>query len=143
MKSICLVLSVAALLPVPTASMGSTLLPLSSAVAPSSDREAIDDVLHRYVTAMQAKDLAALKVLWPGIGESQASKIEEAFRFTRLLRIELEVSDVQLEGRKAVVSCKRKDQVVTVEGQSFKSTRQATITLEKGAGWLISAITIK
>jgi hypothetical protein len=140
MKSICLALSFGVL--------------LSSGVAKGSDsatrphaaddgREAISEVLNRYVAAMQARDLAALKVIWPGMEESQATKIEEAFRFTRILRIELEVSDVQLEGRKAVVSCKRKDQVVTIEGQSFKSTRQATITLEKTGGWIISTIIIR
>jgi ketosteroid isomerase-like protein len=143
MKSICLALSAGVLLPLLAGGAAQSSDSPTRPHAAEDGREAINDVLNRYVAAMQARDLAALKVLWPGMEESQATKIQEAFRFTRILRIELEVSDIQVEGRKAVVSCKRKDQVVTVEGQSFKSTRQATIMLEKSGGWLISAITIK
>jgi hypothetical protein len=133
----------------PASSMGLAPLLLQGAGAARSpataapEREAVLGVLKRYVTAMQTKDMPALRAIWPTMDKSQEAKIQKGFHFTRSLKITLDITAVVINGGTATVSCRRKDQVVTSEGQSFKSDRQATLKLEKGAEWTLTHVVIE
>jgi hypothetical protein len=117
--------------------------PARSPATAAPEREAVLGVLKRYVTAMQTKDMPALRAIWPTMDKSQEAKIQKGFHFTRSLKITLDITAVVINGGTATVSGRRKDQVVTNEGQSFKSDRQATFKLEKSAEWTITDVVIE
>lgn len=90
---------------------------------------------------MQARDLAGLKAVWPGLSESQEQKVGASFELARSIRLQIQVIDVQLVGASAVVECRRRDQIVTIDGLSFQSDRKATLRLAKKSGdWTIDSI---
>jgi hypothetical protein len=105
-----------------------------------ADREAVLAVVKRYTGAMEARDLAAVKAVWPGLSGAQESKIRSAFQFAKSLRMQLDVTDVQLGSGTAVVSCLRRVTIVTTEGQTAHNNQAAVIRLAKTDGWSIEAI---
>ena len=114
--------------------------PPAAASGSEADREAVVAVINRYAAAMEARDLAALKAVWPGLSGVQESKIRSAFQFARSLRVRLHVTGVQLDNGTAVVSCLRKVTIVTTEGQTAQNDQTAVIRLAKTDGWSIEAI---
>jgi hypothetical protein len=105
------------------------------------DIKAIDALLGRYVAVMEARDVAGLKALWPVLSEAQEQKIRLSFRLTRSIRVQLKVMGFIFEGPSAVVSCLRRDQIVTMEGRTFQRDGKATIRLLKKADvWTIESI---
>jgi ketosteroid isomerase-like protein len=116
--------------------------PRPAAAADKSDeRGAIEAALARYTAALEAKDLAALKAVWPALTEDQERKIRASFQATRVLKVQLVALDVVIAGASATASCRRRDQIVTLEGTSFQRDGKATIRLAKQAGaWTIESI---
>jgi hypothetical protein len=111
------------------------------AAALEADRQAIAEVLAGYASALEAKDLPRLKSLWPALGEAQEAKIRESFLFAQTLDVGLEILDVRIQGDRATADCRRRDRIVTDEGQKVESDRRAVIRLERGPdGWVIRAI---
>jgi hypothetical protein len=105
-----------------------------------AEREAILAVIRRYTAAMEARDFAALKAVWPGVGGAQEAKIRAGFQFAKSVRVQIDVTGVQITHGTAVVSCRRKDTVVTTEGRTAQNAREAVIRLEKTDGWSIVAV---
>ena len=114
--------------------------PVVPARTPEMDREEIQAVLRRYAAAMEARDLRALKALWPGMGAEQEEKIRSSFQFASSLRVQLEVTSIHLEERRAVVLCRRRDIIETTDGQSLNNEKPGTITLARSDRWTIAAI---
>jgi eukaryotic-like serine/threonine-protein kinase len=109
----------------------------SAAVA----RDAITDVLARYVAAVEGRDMAALKRVWPGL----AGREQEALRvqFRNASRIGVEVTDprITLSGDTAIVNFIRRYEVLTVDGVSLQSSSHATMDLRRsGSSWQIERI---
>jgi hypothetical protein len=117
-----------------------TAAPAPPARTPEADRQEILGVVRRYAAAMEAKDLAGLRALWPAMGEAQAGKIRASFEFARELRVQFEVTSVHVEDRTAIVLARRRDVIVTTDGQALTSERPATITLARGEAWSIASI---
>ena len=115
-------------------------LPLPPARTYETDRQEIVGVIRRYAAAMEARDLAALKALWPTMGEAQASKIRASFEFARQMRVQFQVTGVHVEDRTAIVLARRRNVVVTTDGQALDTERSATITLARGEAWTISTV---
>jgi hypothetical protein len=114
--------------------------PAPPARTPEMDRQEILGVVRRYAAAMEARDLGALKALWPAMGEAQAAKIRASFEFARELRVTFEVTSVHVEDRTATVLARRRDVIVTTDGQALNNERPATITLTRGEAWNIASI---
>jgi hypothetical protein len=115
--------------------------PAAAANPAETDRAAIVAVIKGYTAAMQAKDLAGLKTLWPGLAGAQEAKVRSGFEFAKSLRVQIDVTGVQIANGAAVVTCQRKDTVVTLEGRTVQSDRAAVIRLVKNPhGWSIAAI---
>lgn len=118
--------------------------PPATPAAPASrgeaDREAILAVINGYTAAMEGRNLAALRTLWPGLGGAQEAKIRSAFQFAKSVRVQLDVTSVQIGNGTAVVSCQRKVTIVTTEGQTAQNDQPAVIRLVKTDGWRIEAI---
>jgi hypothetical protein len=114
--------------------------PSAPARTPESDREEILSVIRRYTAAMEAKDLRALQALWPNMGADQEAKIRSSFQFAQSLRVQLEVTSIHLEERRAVVLCRRRDIITTTDGQTLNNERPGTITLARSDKWAIATI---
>ena len=97
-----------------------------------SDLRMIGEVLRSYKAAYEGKDLGALKALWPNLADSQAKKLEEYFKFARSIQVDLQpVDPPRVAGETATVTCRRVDQVVTVDGKKMKNETNTTLSLRK------------
>jgi serine/threonine-protein kinase len=116
--------------------------PAHDAAEKGSDLRMIGEVLRSYKAAYEGKDLGALKALWPNLAESQAKKLEEYFKFARSIQVDLQpVDPPRVAGETATVTCRRVDQVVTVDGKKMKNETNTTLSLRKrGVSWTIEAI---
>jgi hypothetical protein len=112
----------------------------ASASRSEGEREAVLAVVNGYAAAMEARNLAALRVLWPSLAGAQEAKIRSAFQFAKSVRVQLEVTDVQFGNGTAVVTCRRQMTVVTTEGQTAQNNQPAVFRLVKTDGWKIEAI---
>jgi hypothetical protein len=122
--------------PAPAAAPG----PTAEALAAARDA-AIGDVLGRYKTALESRNLEALRRLWPGLTASaqEALRIE----FQRASRISVDIVDPRITSTSdtATVTFIRRYEVLTVEGQRLQSESHATMDLRRnGASWIIERI---
>jgi hypothetical protein len=102
---------------------------------------AIGDVLGRYKSALESRNLDALKRLWPGL----AVPAQEALRieFQHASRISVDIVDPRITGTNetAAVTFIRRYEVLTVEGQRLHSESRATMDLRRtGGSWVIERI---
>jgi ketosteroid isomerase-like protein len=126
--------------------------PAPSAAAPSrgepdhgareaSASAAIQRVVAEYRGALEARDLGALKRIWPALGGRQESAIRSEFENTRAIRVAL--SDVQttIAGATATVSCRRNYAITTADGQRLDTSSKMTMTLSgRDGAWVIENI---
>jgi hypothetical protein len=116
--------------------------PTHNAVEKGSDLRLIEEVLRSYKAAYEGKDLEALRTLWPSLADNQAKKLGEYFKFARSIQVDLQPIDPpRVAGETATVTCRRVDQVVTVDGKKIKNETNTTLNLrKKGLSWTIEAI---
>ena len=113
-----------------------------SAEALAAAREAaIGDLLTRYRSALEARNLDALKRLWPGltVPAQEAMRIE----FQHASRITVEIVDPRITGTgdTATVNFIRRYEVFTVEGEPLQSESHATMEVRlTGGSWVIERI---
>jgi hypothetical protein len=124
--------------PAPTATPAPA--PTAEGLAAARDA-AISDLLGRYVSALESRNLDALKRLWPGLtGQAQeAMRIE----FQHANRINVQIVDPRITGTgdAATVTFIRRYEVVTGEGQQLRSESHATMDVRRAGGaWVIERI---
>jgi len=68
--------------------------------------------------------------------------LEDYFKFARSIQVDLQPIDPpQVAGETATVTCRRVDQVTTVDGKKMRNEANITLTLRKrGTSWTIEAI---
>jgi hypothetical protein len=116
-------------------------VPAEGSATTDPDVKAITAVLDQYVAALQAKDLLALKSVWPTLNEAQQKKIRTSFDLTRFHKVQLQVKDIQLATSSAIVNCKRRDQIVTSDAVSFQREGKTLFRfVKKGSGWTIESM---
>jgi ketosteroid isomerase-like protein len=130
----------AAPVPVPARSA-----PAGATAPPPTETEsataAIRNVLARYQAAMQARDIGALKTIWPGLSEREESALRNEFAYARSIQVGLDNVAVQVTGGTATATCRRDYTVTTNEGRTLETTTRMIVTLEHRAGsWAIVAI---
>jgi len=105
------------------------------------DRQAIQALLQGYKTAMEGKDLSALRSLWPGLSQGDEKKLAEGFKLVRSWRVELQVTDLTLAGDTATVTCERRVEAVSVNGTTPQSRTSNKFSLrKKGGSWIIEGV---
>jgi hypothetical protein len=105
------------------------------------DREKVLAALRAYASALTDRNLVALKRAWPSLTAVQQEKIGKSFRLVRSWRVDLVLGPIRIEGDVAVLSCLRKDEMVTVEGPTVRSHRRLDVRLHRTpAGWRIHEI---
>ena len=112
------------------------------AVEAADPRDSIRAVLSQYVAALEARNIAALKTLWPSLAPSQERAIRSEFANARSVQVRLADPRIDVDGATATVSTMREYQIVTADGHRLATnTRMAMRMRRAGGAWVIEGIT--
>jgi hypothetical protein len=112
-----------------------------AARAAEGARRAVIGVVERYTAALEAKDLKALKTLWPSMNGEQERKIRDSFQFTKSMEIESRDQEVEVSGDRATLRCQRRVQMVSVDGQRVHTDAASVFELRRrNESWIIETI---
>ena len=101
----------------------------------------IQDVVTRYQTALEARDIRALKRIWPGLAGRQEDALRMEFQNARAIDAALSGVTIRIGGTTATVSCQRNYRVTTADGRALESATHMTMTLNNRDGaWAIASI---
>jgi eukaryotic-like serine/threonine-protein kinase len=119
--------------------------PPAPATAPApaqpSAQEAVAATLRRYTSALEQRDVTALKAVWPGLSRSQQDAVEADFANARSISVELASPRIDVSGATATVNAVRHYSLRTRDGQQLRSDTATILTLRQGAnGWLIESV---
>jgi serine/threonine-protein kinase len=117
----------------------------AEAVNPAEDsraaREAALAVLRRYTSALEHRDIAALKAIWPGLGGREQSAIETDFQNARSISVTFANPKVELSSGAAIVTGLRQYSLETKDRQALRSETLTTLSLKHvGTDWLIDSV---
>ena len=105
-----------------------------------AEQRAVLSVLKSYELAVESKNLEALTAIWPTIG-GKAKTYRESFKYAQTWEVDLECSEVQLSGDAATVSCQRRDEMLSVDGQRHTPVSNPVFVLRKsGTAWVITEL---
>ena len=101
----------------------------------------IKTVLSNYTAALERRDMAAVKRLWPTINGPQMVALRAEFDQTRTVRIELLDPKIDIAGDTAVVIARRRNILMTTSGTTMRSVTMTTMRLRNGeGGWTIQEV---
>jgi serine/threonine-protein kinase len=102
---------------------------------------AIQRIVDDYRAALEARDLTALKRIWPTLSGRQEDAIRSEFDHTRTIRVGLSNIQTTVAGSIATVSCRRAYAVTTADGQRLDTASKMTMTLSgRDGAWVIDNI---
>jgi serine/threonine protein kinase len=106
-----------------------------------SERQLVASSLQRYAAALQARDIAALKVVWPGLSGKQEEAIRHEFSNSRDIHVQLVDIEIRVTGDTATAAARRIYQLQTLDGQRLETANRAFLSLHRSGGtWLIDRI---
>jgi len=110
--------------------------------APGGDaRVEIQAALDTYKRAIEAKDLALLQKIRPGLTAAELRRIREAFAQGRSQSVDLSVQGIDVAGDEAEARGRRLDVFVSKDGQTFRSEGAFVFKLRRlPSGWVIDAV---
>jgi eukaryotic-like serine/threonine-protein kinase len=134
--------------PIPSASppapQPTPAIPPATPPPPTADARSDDDirlVLERYVAALEARSLAALKRIWPALSGSQEQAIRTEFDNARSIDVELASPRITIAGDAATVVAVRHYRLEMRDGHRLQNDTRSTIVLKKnGNAWVIEQI---
>jgi len=95
----------------------------------------------RYKAALEARDLGALKQIWPGLVGRQEAAIKAEFDNARAIAVTLNAITPSIASNTATVTCRRDYVVTTADRKTLKTATRMTVTLDRKNGtWLIENI---
>jgi hypothetical protein len=102
---------------------------------------AVQELVARYKSALEARDLGALKQIWPALGGRQETAMKAEFDNARAIAVTLQGVSVSIAGTTATVTCRRDYVVTTSDRKTLNSATRMTMTLErKNGAWTIDTI---
>ncbi len=131
--------------PLPTSHAASptpapSTVPLPSAgpsAPPGDDRAAVLRVIYDYERAIESKDLALYRRLWPSLSGAQEKSLKSAFEATQQQDVRITLGAVDLKGEKATVRLTRND---VINGKPVASIKQTVNLVKQGEVWTIRSI---
>jgi serine/threonine-protein kinase len=127
--------------PPPAAAAAPPSRPPADAAPRETNAAAIQRVVGDYRVALEARDLAALKRIWPTLGGRQEDAIRAEFDHARTIRVGLSNIQTSVAGSIATVSCRRAYEVTTADGQRLDTASKMTMTLSgRDGAWVIDNI---
>jgi ketosteroid isomerase-like protein len=102
----------------------------------------IEGVIRQYVAALEARDLGALRRVWPSLGGAQEKGIRDNFENARAIEVTIENQQIEVGGDTATVTCLRRYGIETRDGHRNQADTRTVIGLRKtGRGtWVIDNI---
>ena len=98
-------------------------------------------MLARYKSALEARDLDALKRVWPGLTGAAQSAIQNEFKHASQIGVEIVEPRTSVTGATGTVSFLRRYELVTVEGQRLRTETRTTMDVRRsGSTWVIERI---
>jgi hypothetical protein len=95
----------------------------------------------RYQAALEARDIRALKRIWPSLAGRQEDALRMEFQNARAIDAALSGVVVRVAGATATVSCQRNYRVTTADRKALESATRMTMTLNnRDGGWAITNI---
>ena len=114
--------------------------PVTTSPAPDPAVE-IAALVTAYARAIQSKDLAALRRLYPDMTAAQQQGFQDFFAFTRSLKASLGVSSLQVDGASADAHLSGLYEFVTNAGRDLQQSVSFQATLRRGSnGWRFVSI---
>ena len=109
--------------------------------SPVKAQAAVAAILERYTSALQQRDLAALKAVWPGLGGAQQSAIETEFNNARSISVQFVSPKIDISGSTATITGIRRYGMQTRDGQQLRQETNTTLVLRQaGNGWHIESV---
>lgn len=112
------------------------------ATTPATDRAAIEALLARYESAIEARDIPAIRALYPGMTAAQQSDWRQFFGTVQNVRATLAIAQLDLAGSTAdlrVTGSYRYENTSTRRSEEQPISFRASLVRD-GANWRISAI---
>ena len=118
-----------------------TPAPPAPAPAPSvveSDDAAIRRLIQTYKRAIETKDIALFRSVWPNISRAGETRLMNSFKQIDSQQIDLRIDNLKIDGRTATAQIARRDTLVTAGRRQVQNSSQ-TLKFEKTAtGWFIT-----
>ncbi len=126
----------------PSASAPAAGHPAVEAGANRASAEAgVREVLARYVAALESRNLAALKRVWPGLSGAQEAAIRAEFENARRIAARLLDPAIEVSAGTATVTCRRRYEIETLDGHRLRSDTISTLSLRSsGGGWVVENV---
>jgi hypothetical protein len=126
-----------AAVPAPAASTG-PVAPSAAPSAPAADeRSAVLRVIADYERAIEDKDLALYRRLWPTLSGAQEKNLKNAFEATQHQDVRITLGPVEVKGTAATVRLTRND---LINGKAVASIKQTVSLVKQGDVWTIRSI---
>ena len=99
------------------------------------------ELLSRYKSALEARDLDALQRIWPGLSGQPQAAIRSEFNHASRITVEILDPRIAVSGNAGTVTFTRRYAVFTVEGQNLRNETRATMEIRRsGSTWVIETI---
>jgi len=116
-------------------------LPTPPARAGAQAEEAIAAVLRQYVAALEARNVDALKRIWPSLGESQEKAFRTEFQNARDITVTIDSPRIEVQQDTATVTVVRHYRLQTRDGHRLQTDTRTTIAMRRsGSSWVIDTI---
>lgn len=108
----------------------------------TAGRNEVADTLVRYGSAIQERDLAALRGVWPALQGDEEKRIVTSFKMAKTHRISFAILRVEDQGTTARARVRRADKLVTRDGQTVVAGTIVEISFQKtgDGGWVIASM---
>lgn len=109
---------------------------------PEPERRGLTETLSRYRNAIEQKDMAALRSLWPALSDDEARKVEASMAAVRSQQVFLALLRIEGEGARFKARVRRSDHLVTREGEKLVSGRLIEIVFTRASdgAWVIDSM---
>ena len=109
--------------------------------APANPRPEIESVIGAYARAIESRNIAELRRIYPTMSADQRRAFEDFFRSTRSLRAALAVTDLQVDGATAEARLAGTYEYITTAGTTERQPVSFRATLQNDAGaWKLVAV---
>ena len=115
--------------------------PLEVPTATRVARDAAAEVLKRYVSALESRDITALQAIWPGLAGRERRAIETEFANARSISVEFVNPRADVSGARVTITGLRRYALQTRDGQNLRSETLTTLALKRaGNDWIIDSV---
>jgi hypothetical protein len=110
--------------------------------ASEPERRSLTETLSRYRSAIEQKDMAALRSLWPALSDDEAKRVEASMAAVRSQQVFLALLRIEDQSGRVKARVRRSDHLVTREGEKLVSGRLIEIVFARSADgvWLIDSM---